>query len=438
MIFCFNEDYAIEGATTVVQAAGSGLGQLTTASASFLVERTHLVDLNATYTSRLVLDAKLHEKANEFLGILNALDGSDQEQVSEDLFAIINLMKIGAYDVSMEATLAAITNSVGNYVPDSAEQSDQSTTAYLIESSESKTEESVYHWMKFDYAIGDDTFTFAVYLNESEFMDDYPTTTFGTIVYPIPVDLLIALAETPSTDITLSSLVTNASISAMANAMASNDNTGVIKVESYFTDTGAKITIGVCYNGKTPSMEEARNYVGADLLASTSKNEEFWSGALPDIFATDEFYYIPLWENYHTDGAVNIYRCIAPVAQARSDAKAYFDSYDEAYVDAHLELIQASGPDTYLAVVPAFFNNEDHDSLIKLYPDYIRDSSPLSMLGHVSDETKQYMTALANGMAQARLSNPPNMQEKYGYKWYSFVHGGVTHYILLESEYTAS
>jgi hypothetical protein len=434
MIYCFNEDFAIRNTTAVIQTEDVSVARLTANSNSLFVQRMILNEPDTTYGNRLVLDGASHTGQHAMINRLLGMDQTDRELVITGLFSILGMLKTTLLNSTVETLLTGNTY----YVAGSASQATGTTTVGVIQSNNTTLERSLYDWVGFDFQLDVNTvFTFKVFYKEPVFIAAYPYTKLGTVIYPIPVNVMVDMADHNS-QLTLSNLNSSKLIQQIHNSTYNTDATGVVLCESYFGDgDGAKVVIGVTYQGKLPSLESARTYIANDLVATT-RSVEYWQTVLPEIFADDEFYYVPLWDHVHVAGVTSIFPCILPLQLGMQKLSLALPELPSAFVAEHIASIQASGPDTYLMVVPGQGNADTRFSLLNVYPDYIRDNSPIGLYNFVTPSTKEFMTVLSQALTQARNGTVVlGKVVRYGKEWYSFVHAGCTHYILMKYEYDA-
>lgn len=449
-IYGFNEDLRIRPVDTVLVNPNttdqvgrlSGIGSTLFASKRMFQQSIDDVD----YDNRIIFDASLYTDAVGLTGILDNIPEEDMDielaYIADNLFSILQHIKLGHAEsnatLNSELLAAFPGDGTGNgaYVADSIARSVSTTSVRLITAPATEQVVSLYDWMEFGTVIMGAPQTFRIYIKESLFVTEYPYTVFGPVLCPISPLILAGLYKNEIT-VSLSTLVNANLVDQIHTNDYLKDYTGVYVSNSYFGDTGVELKFGIYYNGKTPNPDQANAAVAA-YISSVAESTAFWINVLPDIFTTEAFFYIPMWDNYLMVGenTVKLYPSICPIFTALEDAHAVFAAVDQEFVDANIQVTQASGPEIYLTVVPAYGNSKQQ--LSEIYPDYTRDTAPTNALPYVSANTKEFMALLSTYLNTARIATSTvNIQSKFGYSWYTFSHSGAVHYILKSSEYAA-
>lgn len=433
MIYCFNEDNSIQSSTSTynpLQGSGAAkISRLSDSTASFFVNRMSIVRPASFFENSLVFDAAQHISNLEFMQEFPELDHTEQAAITEQLFLTIDELRFMTGD-DVEQVLLDLNNA---YVPASYGQSEETVSVNHTSTVDTTLIEELYKWVSFKYVVSDNEYEFKVYSVEEDFKTEYPYTTFGKVLYSIPVSAMVSLANDSTLSIPM--LNTASSVESINLAAMDKDNTGVFLVESSFNNTMFNISIGVCYQGAPPKLQEARAYVAEDLVTA-QYTSDYWKVLLPELFATNQFFYIPLWNTYYLSGTTKIFPCMLSLKQGVSHLEAVFTDVPAGFIDSYGKCMQAPGPDTYIVALPSEFNAIDSLDLNTFYPDYIRDNSAIGLYAHVTNETRVYMTKMSAAMAQAKIAPSSSCQLIHGLLWYPFVHNDATHYILLEAEYS--
>lgn len=437
IIYAFNEDFSIVQDKLLFTLGGTDqFGRLSHSGVSLFANPMVLEQSTGdrTTVNRLIFDKSLYTANGGINYILNNITDEEAkttfiENLSDVVFNILEIVKYNADSTTIE-TLLSGTGYVAESLAMSAAEIQENVE--LIQSSDTTELRDIPYWVKFTCEVDTHSFTIQVFLKESSFKELYPYTVLGPVIYPIDIEFLRSIVEN-GTPVTLGTFNSASIMNAIHNNDYGKDYTGFYICESYFGDTGVRLSFGVYYNGHVPTHAEA------NLVVANSLNDrDFWIDVLPDLFTTESFFYIPLYNNTFTplNSTLKIYPCTCPVNTALSDVLAVFDSIDETYLISNLTLLQPSGPDLYMSVVPSYSNTVGKTKITDLYPDYLRDSSPSGNIPYMSAKTAEYMQLLSQYTVTARnATSTTNIQTLFGLEWYTFAHNGAAHHILKSTEY---
>ena len=307
------------------------------------------------------------------------------------------------YRGSGNTTATAMLNSrfqleakYSGYIPGTIGMSSDTTGVTFMTGIEARTADNeildsdlldIPYWFEFGFNFGISGYEdvrFKLWMSEASFLAEYPLTTVTDVVLPCEPEKLatpsqFVVSGVNSQELVMDSVFANGALinnTYKENFKRTNTDNTITYTESsgvsvfavrYFpttySDTNMKSTkFGVIYKGPEPSNELNRKAIRNKLL-ETDISEDTWRMAYPDLFSNAIFYLVPMWTNiFQYNGLVNV-----PVESGITKwstfiqfVKAVFPNYNEAVLDAKLELLLNDASNLIFAVVPDTSNEANN------------------------------------------------------------------------------
>jgi len=236
------------------------------------------------------------------------------------------------------------------------------------------------------------------------------------------------------------------SITASSAEVGGDDHTGVFSFKCKYNNSILGIGrysfyFGVTYKGRTPSREEARQYIKTNLLADTNTTEDIWIDVLPDLFSRAAFYLVPIWSNYTTNAlSETIKSGIYDTEKFVNALKAAYPSYTNTAVELYAQVLVVAASDVLLAVLPSEDNDAASKYVSQLHPTYmgVATASPLfSKQAAVTQEFSEQLNDTMGTLIAAGSGTVLDADEVMGKQHLSFSVNSVDYHVLIKADYPA-
>ncbi len=300
-------------------------------------------------------------------------------------------------------------------------------------------------WINFQCVLAGQTVEFKIWADLDDFKADYPHTTMTAVIYPCDPALILTLntVENVAKMLQESSLT---SITASSAEVSSDDHTGVFSFKCKYNNSILGIGrysfyFGVVYKGRTPSREEARQYIKTNLLADTNTTEDIWIDVLPDLFSRAAFYLVPIWSNYTTNAASETIKSgVYDTEKFINALKSVYSTYTVAALEQYAQVLVVAASDVLLAVLPSEDNDASSKYVTQLHPTYmgVATASPLfSKQAAVTQEFSEQLNDTMGTLIAAGSGTVLDADEVMGKRHLSFSVNSVDYHVLIKADYPA-
>lgn len=449
-LYGFLEDDALRITTTLDLNGTSdqGYGKLTGEAYNYFVTKGSLGDGRTERGAILDSSSALGKMTVLFdqdrvdLPLLTSLDSDDNARI----FAILErcYLQQNLTDGNIEKLLTTAPDYKG-YIPNSFIHSTEESQARVLTVDNEPKTVTIKHWIAFDYQ-GDnltEPLTFHIYLKKSDFAANYPYVTILRVTPPYEPTLLVdpaALVETVNTEIlnTASGYI----FGQMNKEQVARDQSGTHQFSTKYVinaQRNIQVVFGVTYAGaKLPTSLECRAAIKDFLIAETSISEEELKPVFPELFIEARYYLIPLWDRYTPLADREVYPSINRWYSIGDVVKKCFKTYDEEFIQNHLELFTNAQNKMLSVALPDELNKEEHFSLLNEYDTYQDYSTQSAGWKYMSAETQEFAGKLIRCMAVATGDSTSKEFEKATegvMVFYVFLTGVAEFYLLTKNSY---
>lgn len=256
-------------------------------------------------------------------------------------------------------------------------------------------------WAYFTVTLHSVAIEFCVWLDAPAFQQDYPFSTITKIVYPCdPAQLLDnSFANVIEAIVGAAGYID----SAVGTEVASTDHNGTMTITSNYANnqysTFYAMPFSVMYKGVAPSAQQVRDAVRINLLAKNLATEDVWKALLPDLFANNGFYIVPIWDN--TVG-VNTLTLFSGVINHKDIVAKVIELYPELNatdITNHLAIFKCMSGDVFLAAIPYPTNSNETQSLNAVHPTYQTISASDNMFLNQVASTQEFNININDGIS---------------------------------------
>lgn len=404
---------------------------------------TRATNLNVSMTtkSRLIVD---QAEFSQFLIDIQDLWNATERQ---NFFAIIDQLcfayNVNATTAQVELALAAWPQYL--------------TASYVL--STTKTVATYYgaiasgpivcpDYVSFTFVITNGTqYQLRIWVNNAVFLDNYPLSTIGVVVPPLPLADLYTATVTGTAGVFATAFQSSSeSQQTLQTYIQSAQYSGYVAQTVAFLDGSGNSTIvqfNLLYNGCTPGQLAIRTAIRALLMNSGVGTTAGWQALAPSLFVTELFYLLPMWEDTTSLITSIIFPNIISIQQAITDAtRALFDM-SSGFLTSNLDLVAATYNAMTVISIPDTNNDRTRLSLAAEHPTYRAVSSTSIAFDTMTTHTQQFsnlLTAalvLAGGgvVSNASLSTYTPAGDTRTYITFSV--GDVEYYVMTKSTYLA-
>lgn len=381
---------------------------------------------------------------------------SDMESISipikTTLFQLLDQVFFSSQTIADLETLLTTTAPFNTlYVPKSLY-----STASLISSTYYQagvgTTLNVYPYLSFSVQLPYPTaqnptqYDLTVYINDADWIKNYPISLIEAVAPPLPyADLLTANLQTATdNEFTIAKKISDTYFSTIGAADNARPNSGEIVYTSTIVDpTNSSLFLAVpfivSYKGAQPSISQMREAIKQAILASGVGTITQWQNRLPDLFITQRFYLVPIWDNTVKQGDRILNKGIISPSDTLTKLAYIFPSMSRGDITKLVEYLTATYGEMVIASVPDV-NTAYQGKLNALYSTY----QPIS----TTDPAFQYMDTPTQNFAKSLntilpisggVTQDPNvvLVTDRGISYYSFTLGSAELCVVTKDCYTS-
>ena len=394
-----------------------------------------------TTRAHLIIDAA----AQAGLGAL--FSALDQEE-RDSLFAILDrIFVLIAANETLSAIEADLTDDAAYsiYVAESltlATGARSNATAYNSDDTVVSTPD----WAQFSVTVTVDddpeVLDFKVWVNDTAFKADYPISTITAIIPPLGYNtILTGPLSGGGTNAFDSAATAIGLVEAGADSlMRAKHQTGLHLQNIRLVDGGGGARLfpfGILHKGNVPTLLSIRTELRESVLGSGFGTEAAWRARAPELFITDQFYIVPMWQAVAEipDGEINT--SLVSVSEMRATTKLALPALDGSFIDEHLEVLSVAYNAMQVAAVPNPANL-NYQSLVSLYPTYQNFAASEPGFANMSAAAKLFSVGLNAALAVAAGATESEFyvpRVEGGSTYVPYVVNVVEHYVITKESF---
>jgi hypothetical protein len=360
---------------------------------------------------------------------------------------IFNIMEYCFYGLIPSDTEASINeyliNNPGNffnYVPNSFKISGYWSVVRIY--NDINIYRLVPTWFQFSYKIDDENqLTFKIWINKSKFEDEYPLFTITKIVPPISLESLLNINRISNIYEAIQDS-SNTNLEYLTKKIKEDGHSGYIGfstryVHNVATGEYVTVTFNILYKGAQPDNYSIRIAIRNYLLDTGLAEYEEWKAILPDIFLSDRFYLLPIWDNTYDFITRIIYPSVITGSKIRNTTDKFKTLLNEIVLSDTEELINTSYNPMFINVLGDSIN-ENGKLLQEIHPTYQRYEPTNENFVYMEEETQNFTTTLAHVIAIAAGEINDETYNKItldGFEFVTFINKGSEYLILTKDSY---
>lgn len=410
-LYCYLDDTALQLKSTVIlnpSDIDQGIGLLNdTAYNYFNTPRM----LNDPRTSRLQVltggrangNLMLYFDADK-LGSVSFTGVTNTEY--NKLFNVIEtvLYTQDSSQAALDALLSGNPSAYGVYVAESlvvSEPVKQTTVNIVGENGNTTASAYLRKWVSFTATLHSNAVEFTIYFDTPAFMADYPYSTITKVIYPCdPSELL----DTQFAD-KIAAIAGSAGWmdDALSSDISNKDHSGLYKITSRYmnneSSTWYEMPFSVLYKGIAPTAQQARDAIRVDLLSLNLTTEDTWKEILPDLFAANGFFLVPMWnKTTELEGNITLYQGIVNHKSIADKLVEIYPELDATAIRNTLAIFKAVSNEMVIAAIPYETNAEGYTALDVIHPTYQTVSSGSPLFNYQTATTQEFNINIADGM----------------------------------------
>ena len=335
----------------------------------------------------------------------------------------------------------------GMYVIDSAFQStttvddeiviDGTKATIYLDAGDSTITWTIPKYIDFSIKYQNNEEKFRIWMDRKAFLDKYPLSTIIKVIYPIHPSTLI---DPNALDAPVTAIIESAGYSFpnIDSKIIPLDNSGL---ETYYTKykissrSMLQLPFGILYKGNKPSSADIRKAIREDLV--NYSDEDTWKQLFPQLYITNIFYMIPIYDNVTERPDKEMYPSIVKVNKVADRFKKLFTEMDESYINEHQELITVGQSEVFVVVLPDELNDK-YLSLLDRFPTYQYHTSQDPAFTYQTEDTREFNIMLNRCMSVVHgetVSEDITESTIDDRKFMSFTSVDVECHVLTEEEY---
>ena len=345
----------------------------------------------------------------------------------------------------LDLDLRVDTNLSSMYVINTAFQSTTTVDEKIVVNSTRATintttgtiEWDVPKYIDFSINYKDEEVAFRIWLDREAFLDRYPLSTIIKVIYPIHPSKLL---DPNAIDAPVTAIIESAGYSfpSIDSKVISLDNSGL---ETYYTKykissrSMLQLPFGILYKGNKPSSADIRKAIRQDLV--NYGDEDMWKHLLPQLYITNIFYMVPLYDNTTARPDKEMYPSIINLKKAYTTFNKVFTEMDKEYIDEYQELMNVGQSEVYVVVLPDELNDL-YKSLLGRFPTYQYHTSQDPAFTYQTEDTREFNIMLNRCMAVVHgetIEEDITESTIDDYKFMSFTCTDVECHVLTKESY---
>lgn len=292
-------------------------------------------------------------------------------------------------------------------------------------------------YIDFSIKYKEEEIAFRIWLDREAFLDRYPLSTIIKVIYPIEPTKLFA---PNSIDAPVTAIIESAGYSFpnIDSKLIPLDNSGL---ETYYTKykitskTMLQLPFGILYKGNKPSSAEIRKAIRDDLV--NYGDEDIWKELFPQLYITNIFYMIPIYDNVTERPEKNMYPSIININKLSNTFGKLFTEMDRSYIQENQEVMNVGQSEVYVVTLADELNDK-YISLLGRFPTYQYHTTQDPASSYQTEDTKEFNIMLNRCMAVVHgetISEDITESIIDERKFMSFIATDVECHVLTKEEY---
>jgi len=345
----------------------------------------------------------------------------------------------------LDLDLRVDTNLSGMYVTGTAFQSTTTvdgkvivdTTKATVYTDTNTIEWDIPKYTDFSINYQNEEIAFRIWLDREAFLDRYPLSTIIKVIYPIHPSKLL---DPNAIDAPVTAIIESAghSFPSIDTEVIRLDNSGL---ETYYTKykissrTMLQLPFGILYKGNKPSSADIRKAIREDLI--NYGDEDMWKALLPQLYITNIFYMIPIYDNTTSRPDKDMYPSIIKVNKVANTFSKLFTEMDKEYINTHQELMTAGQSEVFIVTLADELNDQ-FMSLLERFPTYQYHTSQDPAFSYQTEDTREFNIMLNRCLAVVHgetVSEDITESTINDRRFMSFTCTDVECHVLIEKDY---
>lgn len=366
---------------------------------------------------------------------LSMVDGIT-DAVRADLMDIVEYIVYGTILTDTPATINTALTTFASYVPGSVATSMYRTSMPIYGGI--NVHRFVPRWISFSIVIDTTEVSFRVWVDRNDFRYLFPDYSVLKVIPPFELSILVnpdSISD-PFEAANLSAVTMSNELA--INITSENITSYVAMTTRYIVGSNVRqVTFGVLINGRHPSIFETRSIIASHLLNSGIGDSTIWQTRLPDLFVSNQFMMVPMWDNSNVHASNTIYPSI--ISNTTQDAN-MLTLMSNIVVDTQLyENITVAYDKFFIGTLPGTGNV--HSSIGDIHPTYQDFSSTEPEFAYMAQGTQEFAIQLNNvlAIASGEINNTTyGVISLDGKDFLSMVHDGTEYLIMTKASYLAN
>ena len=399
--------------------------------------------INKKVRASLLLDKEVF---SEFVNKFIVLPKSDRDSVFHIIDTLTILNKTNRNEKQLETLLISDSNATV-YKPKSLTVSKKRTDGKIYSDIEAiPTLVTFPNWVQFTVSVAGKIdpieHTIKIWFNDSSFIKEYPLSHITEIISYLDYNeiLLNALTGQGYNSFLVSANAADVISSKVSPALKLSPQSGLYNQHTTLYDSSGNTypyKFGILYKGTVPDLLDIRTAIRNKLLTSSTGTESSWKKRIPELFITNQFYIIPMWDVTTELPNLIIYPSVGKLSDMIKATKIVMPFMSSKYVNDNVETMSVIY-DTIITTVIAHVENINHKNIISVHPTYQTYTAAEPGFADMSEHTKVFVNKLNEAMAVAagKVNSLKYLSiEEDGAKYISFVVDDTEYYIMTKASY---